>query len=494
VAGVLANARPVITQDARVIYRVLPEQPNRESGPRDVRPADGVQTVFVPPAPERFTLTNGMPVELWQTSALPLTSVSIVFQPGGPLVFDARSAGLASLTADMLDEGAGDLDTLQFSDAVAAIGGQFSTAVARESLEAKLTVLSSHFSEGAGLLADAVRAPRMQAEDFERVKRLALDQINQSDENPDEVARRVVQRTLFGADHPYAWTSYGTRESVGASTLAAVKAAQAQWLRPDIATLLVAGNLSATEARAVLEKAFGTWTTSATRAVPAPAPARYATTSGGGLRVYLVNRPDAQQTSVRFAAPAPRFDDPSRVRLGMLGTILGGSFTSRLNQNLREQHGYTYGASAQFSLGKTLGTFKASANVTTRNTGAALTQFLAEFARFSSGDISEAEAGKAREAARTDAVQAFSANSSVVAVATELLGDGASFETLGDDLAALSKQDLASLNASARTAIALDHGVLVLVGDKAAILPQLQGLGLPAPIEVDAWGAVIAPR
>ena len=243
-------------------------------------------------------------------------------------------------------------------------------------MQASLTILSRNVAQGVPLLADAVRRPRLSPPDFERVKRLTLDDLTQSEDEAPAVADRVSSRALFGDAHPYAWPADGTPGSVGAITLDQVKAAYAALLRPDTATLLVASSLPPAEVRAALENAFGDWKASGPAPKGPAVPATYAG-SGTGLRVYLVDRPDAPQTSVRFLAPSPRFADPSRVPLRLLGTVLGGSFTSRLNQNLREKHGYTYGASARFAPGPIVGTFSAGAEVTAKDTGAAVKEFLA---------------------------------------------------------------------------------------------------------------------
>ncbi len=492
-AAVLETARRVITQNARVLFRVLPEQPKRVPGPRDARPKDGQPAPFRPPAPERFTLANGIPVQFWHVPDLPLTAATLVFQPGGPLTApDGRDAGLASLTAQMLDEGAGDLDALRFGEAVASLGGRLSASAGREALEVSLTVLSRNFGKGASLLADAVRRPRFEEKDFARVKRLALDDLVQSDERPDEVAGRVTSRALYGDRHPFAWPVDGTPASVEAITLERVKAERAAFVRPDLATLLVAGSLPAADAKAALEKALGDWKAEGPRPPAFPFPAAPPPTVRGP-RVFLVDRPEAPQTIVRFSAPAPKFADPARPKLRLLGTILGGSFTSRLNQNLREKNGYTYGASARFGLGREVGVFGAGADVTAKVTGASLKEFLAEFARLSGGDVTAEETGKARDIVKNSAVQAFSGLSGILATASSYVELGAPFEMLGEDLAAQSALDASALNTAARTALALDRGVLVLVGDKAAILPQLKDLPLPAPIEVDTWGNPKSP-
>ncbi|MGA7991986.1 MAG: pitrilysin family protein [Thermoanaerobaculia bacterium] len=486
-ASVLATARQVLTKDARVVYRVLPEQPKQVPSARDTRPTDFPQKTFRPTAPETFTLASGIPVEFWRTPELPLTRVTTVFRPDGALDASRERAGLASLMAGMLDEGAGSRDALAFGEAVAALGGSFSTGATQRSVQASLTILSRNFAAGLPLLADAVRRPRFSTPDFERVKRLTLDALAQSEDEAPAVADRVASRALFGDTHPYAWPPDGTPASISAITLERVRVAHATLVRPETATLLVASSLPAADVKAALESSFGDWKAAEpARGLP-PIPAAYAP-SGTGLRVYLVDRPDAPQTSVRFLAPSPRFADSSRVPLRLLGTILGGSFTSRLEQNLREKHGYVYHAGAGFSPGPLLGTFSAAAEVTAKDTGGALREFLNEFARLSSGDVTDEEAGKARGLVKNRVVEAFSGLSGIVGTAASYVESGAPFETLGEDLAAMQRTTAADLNARAKTAVALDKAVLVLVGDKATLLPQLEEAGLPAPIEVDSWG------
>lgn len=486
-ASVLATARQVLTQNARVVYRVLPEQPKRAPSARDARPADDAAKAFRPTPPERFALANGIPVQLWKTPDLPLSRATLVFTPKGALDATAADAGLASMMAGMLDEGAGSRGALAFGEAVAALGGSFSTGATRRSVQASLTVLSRNFAAGVPLLADAVRRPRFEAGDFERVKRLTLDEIAQSEDEASVVAGRVASRALFGDAHPYAWPPDGTPASASAITLERVRAAHAALVRSDTATLLVASSLPAAEVKAALEAAFGDWKAGGPRPDLAGVPATYAA-AAKGLRVFLVDRPDAPQTSVRFLAPSPRFADPSRVPLRLLGTVLGDSFTSRLNQNLREKHGYTYGASARFAPGPVLGTFSAGAEVTAKDTGAAIKEFLAEFDRISKGDVTDEEAGKARGLVRNGVVGQFSGLSGIVGTAASYVENGAPFETLGEDLGAMETTTAAALNAQANTALPMDRSVLVLVGDRATLLPQIKEAGLPAPVEVDTWG------
>jgi zinc protease len=185
--------------------------------------------------------------------------------------------------------------------------------------------------------------------------------------------------------------------------------------------------------------------------------------------------------------PGPIYADPNRVKLTLLNTILGGSFTSRLNQNLREQHGYTYGAGSRYLMDPQIGFFLAYANVQAEVTGEALKEFLKEFASLRSGDISDEEVNKARASFRTDLVQDYENLGAVLQSAVTLLRNHRPFDGPAADLKA-SAVDAKELNAVAKDALPLEQGVLVLVGDRQTILDQIQGLGLPKPIELTVTG------
>jgi predicted Zn-dependent peptidase len=200
-----------------------------------------------------------------------------------------------------------------------------------------------------------------------------------------------------------------------------------------------------------------------------------------------VDKPESVQTVIRFYLPGPVYADPNRIKLTLLNTILGGSFTSRLNQNLREQHGYTYGAGSRYFMDPQIGFFLASSAVQAEVTGEAVKEFLNEFAAIRSGDISDEEASKARASFRTDLLQDYENLGAVLQSAVSLLRNQRSFDGPAEDLKA-SAVGAKELNAVAKNALLLEQGVLVLVGDRQTILAQLQGLGLPKPIEFTVMG------
>lgn len=292
---------------------------------------------------------------------------------------------------------------------------------------------------------------------------------------------------MFGAEHPYGLPVAGTPETAARIALDDVRALHAALFRPDAAAILLAGDLTANDARAALEPLLGDWRAGAAAAFGTPArqPPRR-----DGLELVIVDRPEAVQTVIRFITPAPGYADSRRVPLRLINTLFGGSFTSRLNQNLREKHGYTYGARSSFALRPATGYFAAGASVRADVTGASLKEFLTEISGLRGGNISDEEVVKARETLRTDLIQAFAGLGGVLAAASEPLQNGLPFETLAADMAAMTQVAAPSLNTLSRAAVPLDQGVIVLVGDKASILKQLSELklDLPQPVEVTVRG------
>jgi predicted Zn-dependent peptidase len=350
-----------------------------------------------------------------------------------------------------------------------------------------MTILKRNLEEGAGLFADAVLRPRFDESEWGRVHSLRLEDLRQRAEVPSAAAAVVGERLLFGDDNAYAWPSEGMEWTVESITLGDARDAQPSLLRPGTSTLLIAGDVSGSEARELAERMFGEWSgqasSSASGRAAGPAPS-----GSEDLRVLLVDRPGATQTYIRFTAPGIAYGDESRVETRLLNVILGGSFTSRLNQNLREDKGYTYGARSRFRMLDDAGSVSATASVQAEVTGASLAEFTKEFARIRAGDITEEEAAKASEMLRNDTISEFQGLSGLVGAAAERVVHGLDFATISVDLAETGEIDAAELNELGRRVLPIERGVLVLVGDKSVILPQLEGLGLPEPEEFDASG------
>lgn len=484
-------AGKTLMPDARVVIHVLPEEPERASSARDERPSAGAISGFMPPSPVSFTLRNGLKAYVWPKVDLPLVGIHLVSRPGGALD-PADAPGLASLATRVMTEGAGSRDALAFNDALQSIGASFGAGADHETAEASMTVLKRNLDKGLALFSDAVRRPRFDDQDWQRVKRLTVDELNQLQDNPRSVAALVANRLLYGDANPYSRPSAGTVKAVESIDIAAAKAAHETILSPANSFILVAGDITPDEAKAALNKALGDWKPATGAASSIDRAAKFEIPVQERLRVAVVNRPNATQTVIHFATPGVSFDDPVRVKRQLMNTILGGSFTSRLNQNLREDHGYTYGARSRWAMEPSTGDFAAYASVQAQVTGAALKEFMKEFDRLKAGDITDAEAAKARETLRQEMVTDFEGISGLTSTAAQYFVSNLPFDTIAQDLASIQRVNADELNTFARSAIGLDRGVLVLVGDKAVIMEQLKDLGLPAPVELNMTGEPVA--
>ncbi len=469
----------------RVVVRVLPVASARTASPRDERPLPGAEKPFSPPAPESFQLANGIPVYLWHQSALPLVAITARFASALP---PPGKAGVTGLAAEMLTEGAAGKDSAAFAAALANLGASLTTHASVGGEHANLFVPRRGLAEAVALLADAVRRPNLHPDDFQRVQSLALDALRRDQNDNADVAARVARRVFFGELDPLAFATDGNLASVARLSLADVQAQLQRDLRPDGATLYVAGDVSTQELRGLLEDAFGDWHATAPAAGPtADAPTRSAKPTG--LRLIVVDRPESAQTAIRFLLPGASALDPRRLPLGLLDRVLGGTFTSRLNLNLRERHGYTYGAGAFSNSERVAGWQVAAADVQTDKTTAALAEFLRELRRVQTGDISAEELAKAVAAHRSTTISSVADLQVLAGTAAQLADRGLGFSTLDDDLRAAKAVGTAQINRLARSSMTLDGAVLVLVGDTAKFLPRLGELRLPKPEARDVEGA-----
>jgi zinc protease len=525
-ASVREWARKVLEPDARLILRVFPQggaadskggaesapaedeaaesrpegaasmpapashsKPAWAATPRDERPAIGPPTKFKPPSASTFAIGDDR-VLFHERHELPL--VRFVVRIGGGANLDpAGKAGLADLTAQLLKEGAGKLDALAFSEAIDQLGASFDTAADNDSTLIQLTVLRANLEKAASLFLDAILEPRFDDAAFKRIKTQLLGQLRQRDDQPALVARLVSQSVLHGREHPIGRPVDGTVPSVTAITLEDVKAFWAAHLGRDL-QILVAGDVKPDDLRAI----FG----ARLAARPKPGPKGLAAIAGvvpvsraDKLRFVIVDRPNSPQTVVRFSWPAIGYGDERRIPLGLATTVLGGTFTSRLNNNLREQKGYTYGAGAgvdyyQGSADPRNGpsSVSCSASVRADVTGASLREFLIELERMRKGDITPDELEKARSTIRNGRVSSGESLGGLVGELDTVVTFGLGPDTLAQDFARLDQVDLATVNAIARAVLVPDGGVLVLVGEAKAIKKQLDGLGLPSPTVVTA--------
>jgi zinc protease len=453
----------------RLTLRVLPESAPSDQNPRDAQPAAEPAGAFVSPKP-----TDIGGIRYWSRAGVPQLTVSVHYSQG-TFADPKGKEGLLNLATEMMVRGAKGKSASDTSAALDALGADLSVNTGTSGTTFSLTAPISNAAKALDILVDSILSPTLSASDFADLKDEVTAQVKQENDNPNAVARKVAMREFFGAAHPYARPASGTESSLKAITIKDVKAAISQVLGSGN-TILAAGGISSSQAKtllvpklAKLKSAKGaTYQTFAAPKVDKP-------------RLVIVDRPNAVQTVISYYFPGLKESNPATPALNAATVILGGSFTSRLNQNLREDKGYTYGAGATMTANESFGFLGLSSSVRADVTGASLAEFAKELDRIQNRDITVAEAGKAQQQVRTSNVTGYGSLSEIVGTVLGLQAQGSSQTKQDALLAGLSKLSADALNEIASKMYDRRQSLIVLVGDKKAILEQIKGLDLPTP-------------
>ncbi|MCS6899912.1 MAG: pitrilysin family protein [Myxococcales bacterium] len=456
--------------------------------PLGERPVVADPGPFVPPVPEVFEGPAGSKIWLLERHGLPLVSLVALVPHGASS--DGKFPGRAYLTADMLDEGTDQLDAVAFSRALEDLGAQLRSSADREKSSVTLEVLSSKFSEALVLLGAAITRPRHAEADWKRVSALWKNALKARGDDPSTVARLVTSAVLWGEEHPYGRPAEGTIASARHLSLREV----ARWHKilwhPQNVTFVVVGDVSQAKLIEELNRAFEGWKAAPSRVeIKVDFPALPPTP-----RTVLVDRPDAPQVVMTVARRSASSGNPELPLLELINIALGGSFTSRLNQNLREDHGWTYGARSTFAPLRQGGMFLARASIHTDAIEAALRETLAELKKMADEGPSAEEITKSKALARADAVETYG---SLQAIAAALASSAAQGLPADHDARALAAQGSATREALlplARRAFSPDEATILLVGPRKAVEAALQANGLPAPEERDTEGRLVRRR
>jgi predicted Zn-dependent peptidase len=345
-----------------------------QQGPdRSKPPALGPAPSLTLPPIQKRTLTNGLPVWIVEMHKVPLVDVTLIVKSGSS-ADPAGKYGLASVTADMLDEGAGTRTALDIADEIAFLGGSLSTGNDWDSSVVRLHLPVAKVDDGLGVMGDVALRPTFATAEFDRLKKTRLTSMLQARDNASALANMAFAKVLYVEPYRYGTPIGGTEATLTRMTAADVKDFHAKAFQPANAQLIVVGDVTAAMILPKLEKKFGTWKNTGPVAKPTAQPSL----PDAQRTIYLVNKPGAAQSQIRIGLIGVARNTPDYFTLDVLNTILGGSFTSRLNQNLREVHGYAYGASSGFSMRMAPGPFQAAAGVQTDKTTESLREFLKE--------------------------------------------------------------------------------------------------------------------
>ena len=428
------------------------------------------------PVPETFTLANGLKVYVVEEKALPVLSAALVTRAGSENN-PADKAGLASLTAQVMGEETTTRDLKQLADAQERIGVRIGVMASMDATGSSMTVLTNHTHEGMDLFADVIEHPAFKTEDLERLRRQRLVGIQQETDSVASMAQRVGPKLVY-ADQPYGVSQTGTTESVTALTREDVTGFYAAHYGPADSALVLAGDITPAEARKLAEQYFGKWTGHASAGLTLPpAPSLPAT------HVVILDKPGAPQSALYAYGLGVPANSPDLQTLQVMNYVLGGSFASRINMNLREKNGYTYGANSQYAFYRGGGPFIAGGLVRTDVTGPAATQLMYEIKRFPTTPPTEAELNEAKVAriqslpGQFETTQAIAGSMGAIFLYDRPLDY---YATLPAKYRAVTAADVARVAAAD---VHPDQLIIVAAGDRAKIEPQLKAADL-GPVEV----------
>ena len=306
-----------------------------------------------------------MPVWIVELHKVPVAQVNLVVF-SGTADDPPGKFGVASLTAAMLDEGAGSRSSLEIADAVDFLGADLGAAAGIDQTTVMLHVPVARLDAALPIMADVALRPSFPPGELERMRRERLTNILQARDDPATINTLAYSRVLFGPAHRYGWPTIGTALTIKSLTADDLRAFYTAAFQPANAALLIVGDVTPDKAMPLLESSFGGW--KATGAIP-PHAALPKVEPPAERQVYLVDKPGAAQSEIRIGGIGVARSTPDYFPIQILNTILGGSFSSRLNTNLREQHGYTYGASSSFDMRAAPGPFVATAAGADRQDG-----------------------------------------------------------------------------------------------------------------------------
>ena len=463
-----------------------------ESDMLGTKPTVGDGGAFVPPVPEEFKLPNGLRVWLLPRPSVPLVAMTMVVVGAGANSDKLEESGLAHLTASMLDEGAGKRSAIEFAQAVETLGASFSARVDGQAAYISMSVLKKNWNDAISLFRDAVIAPTFRKPDFERVHAQWRNDLKQRAKDPDAVARVVMRRAVTNKPP---WDGLGSAAT--RLTPERVRKFHRGAYEPGQCALIVVGDVSRTSLEQPLTRAFGNWKDGAVRGFSGRGAGVGST--GAEPTLVIVDRPDAPQSVIGFAREGLSLLDDDYPIAGRANVALGASFTSRLNLDLREKHGWTYGARSRFSATNVAPMFVAWAAVETSVTIDAASAMLKDIREFAANGLTEDEVGKTRSLSRAHLVEVYSTVDSMAEHLALLAASGADSKADAEHATVRDNADATKLNVVAKKYFSTrteriddrQRSHFVIVGPLMKLRPRLAELGLGEPQVRDEEGNII---
>jgi len=445
---------------------------------RSKPPVTGPAPELKLPPIQRFTLGNGLRVWLLEQHEVPLVQANLVVLSGAAADVPGQF-GAASMTAAMLDEGAAGKAALALADEIEFLGATVSTSASFDASAVRLSTPAARLGDAMALMAQVALTPDFPETDFNRLRTERLTSLLQARDDASALVGLAFPRLLYGPEHRYGTGAAGTEATLKALGVAELRAFHRAHYRPDNAVLIVVGDITPGALRPLVEQRFGSW--KAEGAMPAALPVRNSP-QPGKRQIYIVDKPGAAQSQIRIGLVGVTRSTPDYIALDVLNTMFGGAFTSRLNQNLRETHGYTYGAFSMFDMRKAAGPFFAMAGVQTDKTADALKEFFVELTNILK-PIPADELDRFKNYAALGYAGEFETNSQLAAKLEGLAVYNLPEDEFSTYVGAVQKVTPADVQRVAKQYLLLDKLAVVVVGDRASIEAPIRATNL-GPVTV----------
>ncbi|MBA4148181.1 MAG: insulinase family protein [Verrucomicrobia bacterium] len=441
------------------------------------------------PVLQRTNLSNGLKVVLAERSAVPLINFTLQVD-AGYAADQFASPGTAKLAMDMLDEGTKRRNALQISDELDRLGASLNTGSDLDTSSVALSALKANLNASLDIFADVILNPSFPASDFERLKKQQLDAIQREKSEPSNMALRILPELLYGDTHAYSipFTGSGTAEAVSKLKREDAEKFYRTWFKPNNATLIIAGDAKLSEIVPKLEKLFATW-----KSGSVPKKNFSDVDPAEKSVIYLLDRPGSLQSMIFAGHLAPPKANPDEIAIETMNNIFGGTFTSRINMNLREDKHWSYGARSSLVPARAQRPFLVVAPVQTDKTKESIIEINKELRGIlGQQPITSEEVNKAQQNQTLKLPGTWETISRVESSVAEIVRFGLPdkyFETYADKVLAL---DQAALQKSAAKVIQPDQLTWVVVGDRAKVESGLRELGFGEIRLIDADGNILS--
>jgi zinc protease len=437
---------------------------------------------FSLPKPNELLLENGLRVVFIKHNKLPLVRLNLMLNAGSKYDPENKN-GLSYLTSLVMDEGADGMNALQLSDEFDMLGSSFNVSTDNDLINLSLQTLSENFDRSLELFSKVLLKPSFNDDDFNREKKKLITRIMQSKDEPDYLADQIFDRVVLGKSNSYSSPVSGYEETVESISVDEIKSHYAKFFSPSNSALIVVGDLDQNGLERLLNKYLSDWKNvrnDFSFSISSAEPCK---------KIYLHHKSDSVQTEIRVGHITPLRNQKDFFQRYLLNTILGGQFTSRINLNLRERNGYTYGATSRFQYFKDTAFFEASTSVGIENTANALKEILFELDNIHNG-VSDKELDFAKSSITKKFPLNFETYRQIASgVAGKILYNLPDnyFDTYIHNINSVSKVDV---DKAAKEFIMNDKLTIVLVGDKNLLLQKLRELPIKI-VEVDLFGEVV---